>query len=200
MSTASIQLMTAEEFYEFANRSEHRDRPMELERGIVVEMNQPGMRHGLVCANVAWLLGAYTRNRGQGYVVSNDSGIILERDPDTVNGPDVSLFDINRSYDDMPVQYDEQPPTLAVEVISPTDRPAKVVRRAQRFLRIGIPLVWVFDPAARNVTVYSGNTDETAILEDGDTLTGGDVLADLRVSVNECFTVPGDSNRRSNAE
>ncbi|MCH8830679.1 MAG: Uma2 family endonuclease, partial [Planctomycetes bacterium] len=199
MSIASTQLMTAEEFYEFANRAEFRDRPMELERGVVVEMNQPGVRHGLVCANVARLLGNFVFERGRGYVVSNDSGVILERDPDTVNGPDVSLFDVARTYEEVPIRYDEELPVLAVEVISPTDRLAKLVRRVNRFLHIGIPLVWVLDPDARNVTVYSKEADEPTVLEEGDTLAAVDVLPGLRIAVSECFAVPGESPQDANS-
>lgn len=192
--------MTAEEFYEFANRPEFRDRPMELERGVVVEMNQPGVRHGLVCANVARLLGNFVFDRGRGYVVSNDSGVVLERDPDTVNGPDVSLFDIERPYEELPTQYDDALPVLAVEVISPSDRFAKLVRRVNRFLRIGIPLVWVFDPDARNVTVYSANSDEPTVLESGDELTAIDVLRELRIAVSDCFAMPGEVNSSADSD
>src|SRR5436309_6980174 len=94
MSTAeSTRLMTAEEFYDFCHLPENRDRHFELERGEVVEVSRPSILHGFVCANFARILGNYTFQRRKGYVCSNDAGVIWERGPDTVKGPDVFLYD-----------------------------------------------------------------------------------------------------------
>ena len=93
MSSVGSQLMTAEEFFDWVHRPENRDRRFELDEGEVVEMSRPGERHGTVCANVAWILGSYIRQVKKGNVVANDTGIILQRDPDSVKGPDVaSMF------------------------------------------------------------------------------------------------------------
>src|SRR5437868_1441595 len=92
MATVAAKLLTAEEFYEWANRPENRDKYCELERGEIVEGSRPGKRHGLICANCAGILGNYTKQRKKGYVCSNETGIIVERDPDTVRGPDIMLF------------------------------------------------------------------------------------------------------------
>src|SRR5438105_1056730 len=92
-SLTTKKLMTAEEFFEWANRTENRDRHYELERGEVVEVAQPGERHGFVCLNVGRILGNYTFQRRKGYACGNDTGLIVERDPDTVRGPDVILYD-----------------------------------------------------------------------------------------------------------
>ncbi len=59
MTTIPTTLMTADEFWDFVHRPENRDRIFELERGKVVELSRPGEVHGVVCANVMWILGAY---------------------------------------------------------------------------------------------------------------------------------------------
>ena len=146
--------MSAEEFFAWCNRPENRDRHFELERGEVVEMSRPGERQGVVCLNVGGILGNYTYQKRKGYACSNDTGLILERDPDTVYGPDVMLYEQARRYDDLNSGYSDQPPTLAVEVQSPNDRWGKVTRRITRFLGRGIPVVWLVDPEGRSVTVY----------------------------------------------
>ena len=88
MSTVATQpRMTAEQFFDWCNRPENRDRHFELVRGEVVEVSRPGERHGFVCLNVGRILGNYTFQRRKGYACSNDTGLILERDPDTVRGP-----------------------------------------------------------------------------------------------------------------
>ena len=117
MSTAeSTRLLTAEEFYDFCHLPENRDRHFELERGGVVEMSRPGETHCYVCANLSRILGNYAFQRRQGYVCSNDMGIIWERRPDTVKGPDVVYYDEVRRFEELEVKYPNRPPRLAVEV------------------------------------------------------------------------------------
>src|SRR5262245_40502366 len=93
MTTVATKPMTAEQFYEFANRPENRGRQLELVRGEVVEMSRPGKLHGLICANVVGILRNYAVARKKGYVCSNDTGVVVRRNPDTVRGPDVLFFE-----------------------------------------------------------------------------------------------------------
>src|SRR5437899_9213088 len=96
------KLMTAEEFYDWANRPENENKWFELVRGEVIELPPPTLPHGVVAGNAVWILNGYVRQRRKGYVASNDSGVILERDPDTVRGPDVALYEGARSFDELP--------------------------------------------------------------------------------------------------
>src|SRR5271155_1056957 len=100
MASVLTKLMTAEEFYEWSHRPENRDKLHELEEGEAVEKSLPGKRHCLVCGNGDWLLGSYTRQKKNGNVFPNDMGIILERDPDTVRGPDIALYLESISFDE----------------------------------------------------------------------------------------------------
>jgi Uma2 family endonuclease len=183
--------MTAEEFFEWANRAENRDRHFELVQGEVIEGPRPGERHGAVCTNVVWVLNGYARQRRRGYVCCNDAGLILERDPDTVRGPDVMLYDDVCRYDDLKPKFSEQRPKLVVEVLSPTDRWGKVTRRLAHFLSRGIPLVWLVDPEDRSVTVYRpGQLPQ--VFEENEELTGFDVLPEFRCRVADFFFLPGE--------
>src|SRR5262245_56935778 len=155
MSTVPTKLMTAEEFYDFCHLPENQDRHFELEQGEVVEVSRPGERHGFVCLNVGRILGNYAFQERKGYACGNDRGLILRRTPDTVRGPDVVYYDQSRRYDDLSPGYTNHPRTLAVEVLSPNDRWAKVTRRLTGFLAWGVAVVWlVVDPEGRSVTVY----------------------------------------------
>src|SRR5438105_8974717 len=107
MATVQTKLLTAEEFYEWANRPENRGRQCELERGRIVEMSRPGKLHGMVCANVARILGNFAVARQRGYVCSNDTGVIVERAPDTVRGPDVLFFEDADTVEDVDLHYGE---------------------------------------------------------------------------------------------
>src|SRR5207249_2831406 len=118
MSTAATKLMTAEEFGEFVDRSENANKWFELVRGEVIDLPPPTKRHGAVCGNSARILGNYTFQRRKGYITTNDSGVILERDPDTVRGPDIALYEDVQKFEDLHPKYGEVPPRLAVEVLS----------------------------------------------------------------------------------
>lgn len=190
MSTVETLLMTAAEFFEWIQRPENRDKECELVRGEILEMTLPGKRHGLVCANVVVILYLYVRQRGKGYVCSNDTGVIVERDPDTVRGPDVMLFEDAKSYAEVERKFGEQPPLLAVEVLSPSDSAGKMMRRIFDQLRFGTPLVWLLDPEACNITVYRPGK-EPYLVEQSQELTGNDVLPDFRCRAAEFFELPG---------
>jgi Uma2 family endonuclease len=199
MSTvAPKRTMTAEQFFAWCNRPENRDRHLELERGEVVEVSRPGERHGFVCSNVTRILGNYTFQRRQGYTCSNDTGLILERDPDTVRGPDVVLYDQTRRFDDLNPRYSDRPPTLAVEVLSPNDKWAKVTRRITGFLSRGIAVIWLVDPEGRSVTVYRGS-QLPQVFEGDDELTGDPELPGFRCRVADLFFLPGEESAPSQA-
>jgi Uma2 family endonuclease len=191
MTTTTPRLMTAEEFFEWANRPENRGKHHELERGRVVEISRPGERHGYVCGNFARILGNYTFRRRKGYVLSNDPGILWERDPDTVRGPDVVLYDQPRRYRELNPKFSDEVPTLAVEIVSPNDRLSKINRRAAQFLRWGVRVVWLADPEDCTVTVYLPDSPPE-VFEADEELTGGEALPDFRCTVRDFFYLPGE--------
>lgn len=190
MATVSTKRMTAEEFWEWVHRPENADRHFDLVRGEVVEMTKPGKRHGFVCANAVALLHAYARQRKKGYVCSNDTGVIVERDPDTVRGPDVLFFEDAESIEQIDRKWGDRPPRLAVEVLSPNDTVGEMNERIQDQLNLGTPLVWLLDPESHRVTVYRPGRHHY-VRKEGEELTGDDVLPDFRCPVAEFFKLPG---------
>lgn len=189
MSTITTQPITADEFYEWCHRPENRDRHFELERGKVVEMSRPGERHGVVCHNVNFLLGTYLRQRRKGRVCANDTGLVWERAPDTVRGPDVFLYDQSTPFDQLHSKYSEEVPQLIVEVLSPNDNWGKVLRRVTEFLQRGVVVVWVIDPENRTATVLLPN-QLPQVLEENDAITGAPAFPDLCCQVADLFFVP----------
>jgi len=151
--------------------------------------------HGVVAGNAVWILNGYVRQRRKGYVVSNDSGVILERDPDTVRGPDVALYEGARSFDELPAKYAEIPPRLAVEVLSPRDRADQITHKITDYLRNGVELVWLIDPKARTVTVYRPDKGPRVYTENEE-LSGEDILAGLRCRVADFFYLPEQEQRQ----
>jgi Uma2 family endonuclease len=183
--------MTAEEFCDWAHLPENDNKWFELVRGEVIELPPPRKPHGRVCMNVAFALETYCRQRRKGYVLCNDSGVILEREPDTVRGPDVALYEDANKFADLHPKYGEVPPRLAVEVLSPDDKAKHVTRKITDYLKNGVDLVWLIDPEDRTVTVYPRERGQYLLKEDGE-LTGDDVLPDFRCKVADFFYLPAE--------
>src|SRR5262245_47612366 len=137
MATTATKLMTAEEFFDWCHRPENQDRDFELVRGEVVEMTKPGRRHGLVCGNVARILGNFAVRRKKGYVCANDTGVLVERDPDTVRGPDLLFLEDVQSYEQVALKYGDAPPLLSIEILSPNDSIGEIMERVTDQLRCG---------------------------------------------------------------
>lgn len=192
MATTSTAVMTAEEFFDWVHRAENAGRSFELDRGEVIEMPPPGKFHGFVCGNVSRILGNFAIQRRRGYVCTNDSGILVERDPDTVRGPDVSFYDDSETAETMERKYPEVPPLLVVEVLSPEDRTTQVMNRVGQFLARGVGLVWVIDPETRDVAIHRPGAFPE-LLATGSDITGGDVLPEFRCRVDEFFAMPGQA-------
>jgi Uma2 family endonuclease len=191
MSTVTKILMTAEEFFDWVHRPENTNKWHELVRGEVIELPPPTRPHGVVGINSGRLLSNYTLQRGKGYVTSNDSGVILERDPDTVRGPDVALYEGAQRFVDLHPKYGEVPPRVAVEVLSPNDRADRINRKITDYVNNGVDLVWLIDPEARTVTVFRRDKGPYMLTEDQE-LTGEDVLPGFRCRVADFFLLPGE--------
>jgi Uma2 family endonuclease len=193
MSTATLttKRMTVEEFAEWASRPENDNKWFELVRGEVIELPAPMKRHGVVAWNVVRALDAYICQRHKGYLTINDSGVILERDPDTVRGPDVALYEDAQSFNELHPKYGEVPPILAVEVLSPSDRADRTLRKITDYLRYGVALVWLVDPETRTVTVYPADNGPR-LVEESEDLDGGIHLPSLRCRVADFFHLPGE--------
>ena len=182
MATAEA-LMTAEEFGQRPDPGH----PEELVRGRLVEMTPPDRRHGYVCSNVAGLLRDHVREHGLGRVMSNDSGVITERDPDTVRGADVAFYSYARlPRGPLPKGYGPEIPELIVEVRSPSDRWRVVLDKVSEYLKAGVVVVVVLDPEPEVAHVF-GADEAPRVLASGDELTLPGVLEGFRVPVGRIF-------------
>jgi Uma2 family endonuclease len=190
--TATPPKMTAEEFVKWAGRPENAGREYELDRGEVLEVPPPIRGHGFYCWLVIKLLTEYVTRRGVGHLLTNDTGILVERNPDTLRGADAMVFLRAPTEADFQTKYVEDVPELIVEVLSPSDKPKQVNRRVDQYLRRGVPMVWLIDPRQVIVTVYRPN-EFHKVFDETDDLTGDGVLPDFRCRVADLFTLPGPS-------
>ena len=159
----------------------------ELIRGALIETMPAGREHGRIVMNLGAELRNYIKPRRLGILVGSDSGVWLERDPDTVREPDIAFFSAEKSPLDERVDgYAEVVPDLVVEVVSPSDRRTAVNDKALMWLRYGARLVWVVHPDARVVDVHREG-HPVAALGENDALDGLDALPGFSCPVREIF-------------
>jgi Uma2 family endonuclease len=177
------KLMTAEEF---ARMPEPADGTQyELVRGELVMMTPASPRHGVCCLKVGAKLLQFAQERQLGWVAVNDPGVITERNPDTVRGPDIAFWSRER-LPELPDKFTEVVPDLAVEVVSPSDTHPRVTEKVLHYLDHGVRLVWVVDPDQRIVSIYRSRQD-VRILGKAEQIVGDDVLAGFTCQVSEFF-------------
>src|SRR5262245_28904410 len=93
-------------------------RMRELVKGKVVEMNVPKPKHGFICLEIGAILREFVKPRRLGRVFTNDSGVITERDPDSLRGPDVGYYSYARvPAGKVPDGYYDAVPEIAFEVL-----------------------------------------------------------------------------------
>lgn len=178
-------LMTAEEF---GNRPDP-GYPEELVKGRIVRMAPPNRRHGEVCVRTVRLLDTFVDRHDLGRVLSNDSGIITKRDPDTVRGADVAYYSYTRMpKGPAPNDYGEGEgaPELVVEVRSPGNSWGDIQIKVGEYIGAGVLYVVVLDPGRETAHLF-GVDDPPRILGPDDELTIPAILGDFRERVGRFF-------------
>jgi Uma2 family endonuclease len=185
MATVAEKLITAEQFARIPAPAD--GSKQELVRGVIVAMAPPpGFRHGLRQGKVYKLIDNYATSTKRGRAVV-ESGVRTEHDPDSVRGPDVSYWSVERLPLELePVGYPDVSPDLCVEVLSPSNTLKKILDKLHEYFASNVRMVWTVDPETRTVTVYR-SADEGRVLHENATLNGDDVLPGFTCRVAEFF-------------
>jgi Uma2 family endonuclease len=183
MATA-ISLITAEQF---AVLPDSLHRSLELVKGSLVEMNPPMPRHGEICSNIDFLLRLYLLEHPQGRIVTNDSNVLIERNPDTVRGADVAYYSYERvPKGPLPAGFLPVAPELVFEVLSPNDRWSEMHSKIADYLTAGVQAVCVLDDSSRTLQAFYSDRP-LRVYSAQDEFTLPDILIEFRVSVEKFF-------------
>jgi Uma2 family endonuclease len=179
------KLVTADELLAIGD-----DAHFELVKGELHDVSPSGTEPSMIAMFLAETVGPFVRSRKLGITTDSQGGYILSRDPDTVVAPDIGFVRrhrIPRGHDF--TKYFPEPPDIAIEVVSPTDRSAEILSKVALYGEAGGPLVWVVYPKQRAVTVHVLGEPPQTIYE-GETLQGGEILPGFSLAVGEIFANP----------
>lgn len=180
---ATTQLMTIDEL----EREGAPEGRWELIDGELVEMSPSGPLASTTAVWIAHLLINYVTPRRLGSILGADGGFVLFPNRQIVRVPDVAFVRAER----LPPKDDQGgflrlAPDLAVEVLSPSERPADIAAKVAMYLNAGVQLIWLVDPRAHTVAIHTPE-QQARTLGETDELDGGDVLPGFRVSVATLF-------------
>jgi len=146
-----------------------------------------GFEASVVAATIVRILGDFVVRHRLGIVSGADGMFRLLAS--SVRGPDVAFLSRERFPGGQFPQeaYPSLAPDLAVEVLSPSNTKAEMMRKRIEYFHSGVRLVWIVDCRSRSVAVYTSPVDVT-VLDEEASITGGEVLSGFQCAVAEFFS------------
>ena len=159
----------------------------ELIRGELIEMPPASHEHGWIAERFGRRMGNFIEDHDLGHGVAADTGVNVERDPDTVRAPDYGFISRERMAEPPPPRgYADVIPDLVLEVVSPNDRQPDVDAKTQMWLDAGVRLVLMAYPETQEV--YAHHDDGSVVRYGiGDMVVGDPVLPGFSCAVADIF-------------
>ncbi len=181
--TTAKKLLTADDLMAMPDDGKR----YELVRGELIEMPPTSHERGMVAARLGRRMGNFIEDHDLGHGVAADTGVNVERNPDTVRAPDYGFISYERMAEPPPSRgYADVIPDLVLEVVSPNDRQPDADAKTQMWLEAGVRLVLVAYPETREV--YAHHDDGTVIRYGIDDIVRGDpVLPGFACAVADIF-------------
>lgn len=176
--------LTIAEFQKLPEEDAYR---IELVRGQLVREPRPAPLHGRVLAKLSYRMEMFAESSGAGMALV-DIGVITGRDPDTVRGPDIAWYSADRVSEAGWGESFWDLPDLAVEILSPSNRPSEMRAKVAEYLDAGVRVVWEVDPRAKEVSVHRAG-EPVRRLGAGQDLDGDGVLARFRLPLARLFAL-----------
>ena len=182
--TTRTRKITVEEFEAMAADPGHR---YELVDGELVDMDGKP-RHGRVTTRIGSLLQNHVFDAGLPLDVGTNAGFAMSET--TLRFPDVYVATLERM-----AEYDEDAPgwpcfapDVAIEVVSASNTPAELDRKASEYFANGTRAMWIADPAPRTVAVRRPGAAEQVFGQD-DILPGEPEIPGFTCAVADIFAV-----------
>jgi Uma2 family endonuclease len=177
----ALQTMTAAAFDEWVRLPENSERRFERIAGEVVEVVSNSL-----AARIAFRIGGflfiYLQQHEIGTATGADGGYQVGGER---YSPDVGFIRYERQTGDDTAVYYPAAPDLAVEIVSSSKRPGRLMIKMGNYLAAGV-VVWVVYPTEREVQVYKPG-QPVELIDGNGTLSGGDVLPGFELTVKAIF-------------
>jgi Uma2 family endonuclease len=184
---AASELMTTEELLALPHdgvdrwliRGQLREKPMTVRN----------RTHSRIMARLAFFLVHWLNGRPgpRGEILCGEAGVRLCRDPDTTVGVDVVYISAEvMAQPSRETTLIDGVPTLAVEILSPSDKHEEVNEKIDTYLAAGVPLVWVIDSHHRTIEIFRPGA-EPELVNAQQELTAEPHLPGFRLAVSELF-------------
>ncbi len=177
------RLYTVNEYESFIAKPNHQERLFELVHGEIVE-KLPTEEHGVIAANIVTEIKIYLKQHPIGRVAV-EARYRIPTDEHNSRLPDVSFTSSERTLPLVKKGAVPQMPDLAIEIKSPDQSFKEMREKADYYLANGSRMVWVVYPEKHLVEVHEA--DDFEILTEQDVISGGEVLPDFTLAVNEIF-------------
>jgi Uma2 family endonuclease len=157
----------------------------ELVDGVLVEKPM-GFQESVIASRISMYLSLFVQEHDLG-VVAGESGM-LRIAAGRVRMPDVSYL----AWEQLPNRHVPTTPILgahpdlAVEVLSLSNTDTEMTRKIAEYFASGTQLVWIVDPPARTVTIYS-SPENGVLLNAHQSLSGGDFLPGFELAIEKIF-------------
>lgn len=166
----------------------HPDALYEVVGGRVVEVPPMGRLAGTLATFLASLINRYAFERGLGAAVTEVLFHLRDGRPD--RRPDIAF--VPAEHCDRFEAMTEDPaawnvvPTLAVEVVSPTNSGAEIETKRQEYFAAGVKAVWVVYPLQHSVHIFDAADRARVVGLDGE-LDGGAAVPGFKVRLADVF-------------
>jgi Uma2 family endonuclease len=181
MATTTTAPMTLEEFERLPDDGNR----YEVSEGELIVMTAPKSLHNRIVRKIFKAIEAFLDKSALGESYA-ESAQILSRNPLTIRIPDVAFLSNERIRTTEEDEYFAGAPELAIEVVSPSQSANYMGTKVEQYLRFGAKQVWIVYPKRKCIHVYRADKS-MAILDESETLTGGDLLPGFSVKVSDLF-------------
>lgn len=182
--TTRTRKITVDEFWAMAEDPAHR---YELVDGELVDMDG-APPHGRVTGEIYLLLRLYISSSGLPLDVGVCTGFAMGGY--TLRFPDVQVTRWERmaDYDEDAGGWPRFAPDVAIEVVSPSNSPSELARKASEYFANGATAMWIADPGPRTVTIRRPSEADTVFGPDS-TIIGDPEIPGFGCDVSAIFAV-----------
>ncbi len=177
---------TDEQFEQLIHAPENADKWFEMLRGIIYEVVMPTPIHAFIGSLIYRMIANFLDIHKLGFAFADGCMFYLPNGDKVI--PDAA-FVSKEHVPFVPERYDIAP-DLAVEVISPSNKPDDMLLKIESYIECGTRLVWAVYPEEKLVRVWrpdgKGRTSVQKLDLNG-VLDGEDVLPGFTLAVKDIF-------------